>query len=119
MFANLFDTLIVKLAGGFPEKLRLMGWEPVVSLIEPHIESHTIFLETMNGEFVIPHQLSEDQEVISVIVAYVKEGVNPWDTEVPAKYMAEKLSRIIGRELPYLVSRPLNADVAYYVCIRT
>jgi hypothetical protein len=119
MFTKLIDTIIVKLTGGSERQPEAIDWKSVVSKIEPHIESHSIFLEKRNGSFVLPEQLNQGEQVISVIVAYAQKGINPWETEAPAKYMAEKLSGILGIELPYLLSRNPELYAGFYVCVRT
>ena len=119
MFTKIIDTFLAKLSGGGQRQPEAMDWRPVISLIEPHIESHTIFLEKMNGGFVLPEELGEGQAVVSVIVAYAHDGVNTWETEAPAKHMAEKLSGVLGKELPYLLSRNPKPYAGYYVCLRT
>lgn len=97
-----------------------IDWQPIVENIKDHVESHTIFLELKSGGFVKADESAyENKELLvtGIAVAYVSEGVKAWDTEVPAKYMQEKLSNMLWEKLPLMLSRDYKSFVGYYVYI--
>ncbi|WP_415891364.1 hypothetical protein ACMXYV_08620 [Neptuniibacter sp. SY11_33] len=96
-----------------------INWQPIVTKLEGKLGNHSIYLELKNGGWIKPEYWIEGLLVTGVAVAYVHEGVNPWETEAPARHKAEELSKIWGIDLPILLSRDFKHFVGYYVYINT
>ena len=101
------------------QKPPTIAWQGLLSAVFPHKESHSIFAvrEGDNWEPIDCPSSKIPEDIVGIVLAYDVEGVEPWHTEVPAKYMAEKLSGILDMDLPYFLSRSSNHYAGYYVDI--
>lgn len=101
------------------DALVAIEWEPVVRRIEGHVGDHSIYLETRHSGFVKPasEAIPQGEDVVAAAVVYQVDGVEPWETERPAREMAESLSQLLGRQFPVLLSREYWSFVGYYVRI--
>ncbi|MBY0375932.1 MAG: hypothetical protein K2Q23_18185 [Bryobacteraceae bacterium] len=79
------------------------------------------FLETRDQRFISlnpPHMTSEGVETVSLIVTWSRDGIPAWETEQPAKNLAERLARHRDLEAVLLLRRSLDSFVGYYVRVR-
>ena len=97
----------------------VIDWQGLVDSIYPHKESHSIFAVSEGDVWILIEAPATDipADTLGLTVAYDVEGVEAWDTEVPAKYMAEKLSNILDIELSYALSRSPDHYAGFYVDI--
>ncbi|WP_139304922.1 hypothetical protein [Microbulbifer marinus] len=117
----MFRTIFEKIFGSrqsMPIK-KPYEWHGTVEKIRAHIGNHSIYLELPGGGWCKLEEANESTAATGVAVAYVAEGVEPWDTEAPARHMAQTLSALIGKELPYYLSRDFTGFVGYYVYINS
>lgn len=121
MLQKFIDNLIIKLTGGIPEEKEGEKLEEILSLIEPEVGSHNIYIKTEDGRLIL-YASTESQECMvrakGICVVYEHDGVKPWETEVPAKHMCEKLSKVLNSEPVVLLSRDPNSFVGYYVYVK-
>lgn len=101
----------------YSPKREIIDWAPIITHIRDHIGNHSVWLELPQGGWRKLESADETTSATGIAVAYVAEGVKSWDTEAPAKHMAEKLSELLGKELPILLSRDYEHFVGYYVYI--
>lgn len=96
-----------------------VDWTAIVSLVLPHIESHSIFAvyDDDSWERIGSSSTELSDRVTRLAVAYDVDGINPWETEVPAKYMAQKLSAVLQADLPHFISRSADHFAGFYVDI--
>ena len=122
MFSKLKDRFDDWMTRRERSKLSSLDWEPLVNEISPIIDDHSIFLETRFDGFVTLESAQSDVvdgDIVAVVVALVREGLEAWDTEAPAQAMAQKLSDHFGRPMPRLLSRQWEVFVGYYVRVTT
>jgi hypothetical protein len=97
-----------------------IDWKTITKEIIPHIENHTIFLQKRNGDMILLSDVKDnDLEVIMVAVVYIQEGIEPWDREIPAKYMSDKLKRQCKYNVGVAINRNPDSFTGYYVQINT
>lgn len=100
------------------KKLPVLDWAPLVDELSRVIEDHSVFLETRYDGFVTLEAVqsgSVDTDIVAVAVALVSDGLEPWQTEAPAKLMAEKLSEHFGKPMPRQISRQWQVFAGHYV----
>lgn len=120
MIRNLLDKMIVKLTGGIDNSESMeIDYLSILNAVEPLTEDHSIYLETSDGEFIANGSCVGDKTIVSVCIAYVKEGVKPWDTEEPAKRMLHKVDDATAYKPLLLLSRNPIYFVGYYVQIKS
>ena len=74
-----------------------LDWEPLIDKLAPLVDDHSIFLETRFEGFapLSAVQTSEiDNDIVAIAVALVREDLQPWDTEAPARAMAKNCQTI-------------------------
>ena len=96
-----------------------IDWKSIASKIVGHLDNHTIYLELPESGWCKPQESSNATIATGIAVAYVIEGVEAWDTKAPTLHMVEKLSGILGKELPVMLNRDYRHFVGYYVYINT
>ena len=96
-----------------------IDWRADLALIQPHVESHTVYVLARSGEWLSLSSADDSIDAVALVVAYENEHTKPWETEVPAKHMAEKLSRQLGKEQMLQLSRNPTGYAGYYVHVRT
>jgi len=118
MFSNIVDVFDSYMSKRERRALPELEWQPLVRKLQPHIETHSIFLETRHNGFV-PLPSGSDSvasaEIVAVVVALVDEAIETWDTEGPARAMAEKLADVVGHPLPVMISREYRSFAGWYV----
>lgn len=80
-----------------------------------------LFLETRDQRFVpvnLQHPNSVGLDIISLVVTWSREGIPPWETEEPAKNLAQRLAEREDISAVVLLSRRSDSFVGYYVQIR-
>lgn len=121
MIGELIDKLFVKLSGGKPDPEPGISLSEVLAKITPYTENHQIYVVPMAGKpyLYVKGELTEGIDMAKAIwVAYQEEGVATWDTEVPAKYMCEKLAEFLDSHPIVQLSRNPEIFVGYYVSIQ-
>ena len=121
MIRNLIKKLFnsSKSTPDYLPKQEVIDWESIVETIKGHLGSHCIYLELKEGGWSKLENEQDSIQVTGVAVVYAADGVEIWDTEAPAKHKAEELSKVLGRDLPILLSREFQYFVGYYVYINT
>ncbi len=94
------------------------NWANIIAEISPHVESHQIYVEFSDGSRKLYSPSEDVTGLESIAVVYSSPHAEPWETEVPAKYMADKLSVILNRHLQISLSRDPDSFVGYFVEIR-
>jgi hypothetical protein len=96
-----------------------LNWRELLERIEPELSGYTVFLETESGRFLPLASQSQGEEVVGLIISYIRDGLSPWETEQPVKQLAQRLSVRVGLIPTVLLSRSPESFVGYYVRIRS
>lgn len=121
MFRWLTDWYINRLVAKERANLPAINWRSLLDGIAEEIQGSSVFLETRGQHFVpVTSQDSNSVglDIISLVVTWNHGGVQPWETEEPAKNLAKKLSERADVSAVVLLSRSLDSFVGYYVRIR-
>jgi hypothetical protein len=120
MLAKLVDWWIGRKIWQERQALPRIDWEELVGRIRNDIEGYTVYLETRDAR-LIP-LLSEDAnakiDALSLVIAWIQAGVQPWEMEQPAQQLKERLSAHHGIDAIVLVSRQIQPFAGYYVRVR-
>jgi hypothetical protein len=120
MFHWLIDRYFDLRRVRYRRKLPAFEWQPLLDQIREQIREYTVFLETRNHGFVSLEDFiarPRGSDVVAVAIAYVADGVAPWDTETPARVLADRLSPTLGFTPLIFSSRDPDSFVGYYVRI--
>lgn len=121
MFRRLTDWYIDRLVAREQANLPVVNLKSLLERIGEEIVGAQLFLETRDQRFVpvnLQHPNSDGLEITSLVVTWSREGIPPWETEEPAKNLAQRLSGRAGISAVVLLSRRLDSFVGYYVRIR-
>jgi hypothetical protein len=94
---------------------------PLLTEIQGEIGSYPLFLETRDDRRLPVSDRLHDAsgaDVLSLIIACIRDGVAPWDTEEVARDMANRLSARQGLSALPLISRDPITYVGWYVRVR-
>ena len=114
----MFEWLIK--SRGTSAGLSTSEWREAIDQVLPHLDSHSLYVGSESGTCNKLQTTDQDvrlEQTLSFAIAYDVEGVEPWQTEIPARHMAEKLGNVLGRELAILLSRSADHYAGYYVHI--
>jgi len=121
MFTRLMDWYVDRLVAKEHASLPAIDWRSLAGKINEEIEECSVFVETRDKRFVPVNPQdpnSKELDAVSLIVTWSHHGVKPWETEKPAKDLAEDLSERGDVSAVVLWSRSLDSFVGYYVQIR-
>jgi hypothetical protein len=121
MFRRLIDWYIDRLVAKERLNLPAINWRSLLDGISEEIQGSAVFLETRGQRFVPVDSLdsnSEGSDIVSLVVTWSHDGVEPWETKEPAKNLAQALSERDAVVAVVLLSRSLDSFVGYYVRIR-
>jgi hypothetical protein len=93
------------------------NWCDLLKSFEQEISGYTVFLETSASQF-IPLACKPQDNVVGLVITYVREGLSPWETKEPVNELAQRLSARLGVNTPVLLSRSPESFVGYYISIR-
>lgn len=121
MFRRLTDWYIDRLVAKELAALPVIDWRFLLDGISEEIQGSSIFLETRDQHFVSVNSGDPNRgnlDIVSLVITWSHDGVQPWKTEEPAKNLAWALSERDDLSAVVLLSRRLDSFVGYYVRIR-
>jgi hypothetical protein len=95
-----------------------VDWRSLLERVLPAIGSRTVFLELADGRFARSTPEPRPGDVVALAITWADEGLTAWDTEAPARRLAEELSARPGLEACMLLNRDPDSFVGYYVRVR-
>lgn len=122
MLGWLTEWYINRLVAKQRAELPAIDWRSLLKRVEDAFQGRaSVLLETRDERFISAESQgsnSGDLEFISLIVTWSREGLKPWETEEPARQLAQVLSQCDDVTAVLLLSRRLDSFVGYYVRIR-